>query len=88
MPKSKAKGPIPLTLSPDPTRNLFQKKCVFTEHGVTYIDYKNFNTLRKFINYYAKIKPRYYTGVSPRHQKMLSQAVKRARFMGLLPFCR
>lgn len=81
------KQSIPLILAPDSSKNLFSKKCVFTQNKIPYIDYKNVATLRNFVNYYGKIKPRYYTGVSQRYQKMLSKAIKRARFMALMPFC-
>jgi small subunit ribosomal protein S18 len=55
---------------------------------VKHIDYKNITLLRQYTTYFYKIKPRYYTGVGLRHQKMLAQALKRARFMALLPYNR
>lgn len=77
----------PITIKRDETRNLFKKKCSFCEYKIPYIDYKNVTTLRDYMNYYSKIKPRYYSGNCLRHQKMLSKAVKKARVMALLPYC-
>ncbi|MCH7606869.1 MAG: 30S ribosomal protein S18, partial [Chloroflexi bacterium] len=51
-----------------------------------YIDYKDVKTLKYFINGFKKIKARYYTGVCLRHQKALSQAIKRSREVALVPF--
>lgn len=51
-----------------------------------YVDYKNLKYLRKFISKYGKIVPRYYTGVSLKHQKQLAKAIKNARRMALLPY--
>lgn len=64
------------------------KNCHFCEEGIDFIDYKNEDLMRRFITYFAKIKPRYYTGVCLRHQKMYAKAVKRARHMALLVFTR
>lgn len=50
------------------------------------IDYKNVELLSKYITKFWKIIPRYYSWVSLKNQKRLSQAIKRARIMALLPF--
>lgn len=50
------------------------------------IDYKDIETLKKFINPHGKIMPRRRTGLSAANQRTLAQAVKRARFMALLPY--
>jgi len=50
------------------------------------IDYKNFNILKEFLSDRAKILPRKYSGLSAKQQRKLSTEVKRARFLGLLPF--
>lgn len=63
-----------------------ERPCPFTKAGVTSVDWKDFPTLKNFTDYFGNIKKRYYTGTSLRHQKMLKQAVERARFMGLLPY--
>ena len=50
------------------------------------IDYKNVELLKKYITKFWKITPRYYTWVSLKNQKKLSNAIKRARMVALLPF--
>lgn len=63
-----------------------RKSCPFTASGITHIDYKDIETLKEFITDRGKIMPRRITGVSLRHQRMLTNAIKRARYMALLPF--
>lgn len=63
-----------------------KKSCPFSANGRNKIDYKDVETLQQFITERGKILPRRITGVSHRHQKLLSQAIKRARYMALLPF--
>lgn len=63
-----------------------KKRCPFTAAGMKEIDYKDVDTLSKFITERGKILPRRITGVSARHQKLLSEAIKRARHVALLPF--
>ena len=63
-----------------------KKRCPFTASGVNDIDYKDIDTLSKFITERGKILPRRITGVSAYHQKRLAAAIKRARHMALLPF--
>lgn len=63
-----------------------RKRCPFTALGLREIDYKDVDTLTKFITERGKILPRRITGVSAFHQKRLAEAVKRARHMALLPF--
>lgn len=63
-----------------------KKNCYFTENKIQYIDYKNVKMLRRFIDRFGRIKPRYYTGTTLRYQKQLEKAIKRARIMGLIPF--
>lgn len=50
------------------------------------IDYKDLETLKRFINPHGKIMPRRRTGLSAAGQRSLAQAVKRARYMALLPY--
>ncbi len=72
-----------------PIENLFSKKrkqCPFTAAGVRHIDYKDIDTLIRFITERGKILPRRITGVSVGHQRMLCSAIKKARHMALLPF--
>ncbi|MGW2258920.1 30S ribosomal protein S18 [Streptomyces sp. NPDC004749] len=54
--------------------------------GITYIDYKNTDLLRKFISDRGKIRSRRVTRVSARQQRQLARAIKNAREMGLLPY--
>lgn len=63
-----------------------RKRCPFTTAGMRHIDYKDIDTLRKFITDRGKILPRRITGVSAWHQRHLVRAIKRARHMALLPF--
>lgn len=62
------------------------KACPFTEAGIHHIDYKDIDTLNQFITEHGKIIPRRISGISLRHQRMLTNAIKRARYMALLPF--
>ena len=62
------------------------KQCKFTKAGLEYIDYKNTEMLVRFINDQGKILPRRVTGTSAKHQRQLNTAIKRARFMSLLPY--
>ncbi len=61
--------------------------CKFTVEGVKEIDYKDLNTLKQFITETGKIVPSRITGTSARYQRQLARAIKRARFLGLLPYC-
>ncbi|MDD5026133.1 MAG: 30S ribosomal protein S18 [Candidatus Peribacteraceae bacterium] len=62
------------------------KKCPFKEKGVAYIDYKDYPLLKQYVDYFGNIRQRYYTGVSLKYQKMLKQAIERARFMGMMAY--
>jgi small subunit ribosomal protein S18 len=63
-----------------------RKYCRFTAEGIEYIDYKDLNLLRNFITETGKIVPSRVTGTSARYQRQLATAVKRARFLALLPY--
>jgi len=63
-----------------------RKPCPFVAAGIREIDYKDVELLSRFITEKGKILPRRITGVSAYYQRMLSNAIKRARFMALLPF--
>ncbi len=58
----------------------------FASNNIKYIDYKDTDNLKKFLNPNAKIVSRRRTGLTAKNQRKLSSAVKHARFMGLLPF--
>jgi len=60
--------------------------CVKSSTGKVYVDYKNTDTLRRLLTPNGKIQGRKKTGLNAREQRMVAQAVKRARQMGLLPF--
>ena len=62
------------------------KQCYFTENHIKYIDHKDVDILKKFLNPHARIISRKKTGVTAHHQRNLAIAIKHARFMGLLPF--
>ena len=63
-----------------------QKYCRFKKNGIKYIDYKDPNFLLKFVNDQGKILPRRITGTSAKYQRKVTQAVKRARHLALLPY--
>ena len=62
------------------------KYCRFKKSGIKFIDYKDPDFLMKFINEQGKLLPRRITGTSAKYQKRVSQAVKRARHLAILPY--
>ena len=68
--------------------NLFKRKkfCRFTAEGVKQIDFKDVDVLKDFIQENGKIMPARITGTKARYQRQLSTAIKRARFLALLPY--
>lgn len=58
----------------------------FKENQIDYIDYKDVSTLRKFTNPYGRILSRRRTGLTASNQRRVANAIKRARFMGFLPY--
>lgn len=66
--------------------NKKKKVCPIDEAGVTQIDYKDTAFLKKFLTKFNRIIPRYYSGTTLRNQKKLAVAIKRARYMALLPY--
>jgi len=64
------------------------KNCFFCSQNVKDIDYKETELLKRFISSQAKIIDPRYTATCAKHQRRLATAIKRARFMGLLPFVR
>ncbi len=77
-----------------PSRRRFQhqrysprpKVCAFCVDHVAHIDYKDVNMLRRYLTDRGKIKPRRQTGTCAKHQRRLAVALKRARYLALLPF--
>lgn len=63
-----------------------KKVCAFCQNKVESIDYKDVNTLKRYITEGGKIIPRRMTGVCAKHQRLLTKAIKRARIVDLLPF--
>ena len=63
-----------------------KKYCRFKKNGIKYVDYKDPEFLKKFLNEQGKILPRRITGTSLKYQRKVGQAVKRARLIALLPF--
>jgi len=68
--------------------NYFRRRkfCRFTAEGVTEIDYKDIGLLKNYITENGKIVPSRITGTSAKYQRQLSTAIKRARFLALLPY--
>ena len=62
------------------------KQCFFKQNDIKHVDYKDTEILKKFLNPHARILAKKRTDVSAMYQRKLAEAVKRARFMGLLPF--
>jgi len=65
-----------------------QKSCPFSGEGAPAIDWKDVRTLQRFVSERGKMTPSRITAVSQKKQRELAKAVKRARFMGLLPYVR
>lgn len=63
-----------------------RKFCRFTADGVTEIDYKDLNVLKQYVGESGKIVPSRITGTKAKYQRQLATAVKRARFLALLPY--
>ena len=61
-------------------------QCPFKAAGIEYIDYKDIETLKRYVNEEGRILPRRMTGVSAKFQRQLTTAIKRARHVALLPF--
>ena len=63
-----------------------KKVCAFCVDKIEAIDYKDISRLRRFVSERAKILPRRVTGTCARHQRELTVAIKRARYLSLLPY--
>jgi small subunit ribosomal protein S18 len=62
------------------------KQCYFCVNNIAEVDYKDTQTLRKFLSAYMKILPKKRTGTCSKHQRKLAIAIKRSRIIALLPF--
>jgi small subunit ribosomal protein S18 len=66
--------------------NTNSKQCYFSQNNIQHIDYKDTDILKKFLNPHARLMARKRTGVTAKNQRKLANAVKRARFMALIPY--
>jgi len=68
---------------------MFRRKkfCRFTVEGTKEIDYKDIAVLKNYISETGKIVPSRITGTNARYQRQLAKAIKRARYLALLPYC-
>ncbi|MBI2038129.1 MAG: 30S ribosomal protein S18 [Candidatus Magasanikbacteria bacterium] len=62
------------------------KACYYCVNNKLVVDYKDFNTLRRFVSSYMKIAPRRRSGLCAKHQRQVASAVKRARQASLMPY--
>ncbi len=63
-----------------------KKYCRFTAEGIKEIDYKDLDILQQYVTETGKIVPSRITGTKAKYQRQLATAVKRARFLALLPY--
>ena len=66
--------------------NFKKRSCPLSSTGAPKVDYKNINLLKRYISERGKILPSRITSVSTKKQRELSKAIKRARFLALLPY--
>ena len=64
-----------------------RRYCKFTVEGIKEIDYKDLNLLKNYVTETGKIIPSRISGTSTRYQRQLATAVKRARYLALIPYC-
>ena len=81
-------GKKPMFKKRDPNKSLFKRKkfCRFTVGHVEFIDYKDVAYLKQFTNPHAKMLSKKRTGIPAGKQRDIMQAIKRARYMALLPY--
>jgi len=86
--KGKGKGKFGKDKKYKGQRALFRRRkfCRFTADKVEWIDYKDVEVLKDFVNETGKIIPARITGTAAGYQRQLSDAIKRARFLALLPY--
>ncbi len=63
-----------------------KRACYFKSNNIQHVDYKDVETLKKFLSSYGKIRPRRRSGLSSMFQRKVAKAIKQARIAGLLPF--
>ncbi len=64
-----------------------KKFCRFTAEGINQIDYKDLGILKAYVSETGKIVPSRITGTKAKYQRQLATAIKRARYLALLPYC-
>ncbi|MDR2875943.1 MAG: 30S ribosomal protein S18 [Methylobacillus sp.] len=71
------------------SRDMFRRRryCRFSAEGIKEVDYKDVDLLKDFINENGKIIPARITGTKARYQRQLTTAIKRARYLALMPYC-
>jgi len=67
-------------------KEVVEKKCWYCSNGIKFVDYKDVQTLRKFVSSYLKIAPRRRSGLCAYHQRKVAKAIKQARIAGLMGF--
>ena len=91
-PAARAGGPPAARPSPDAQerprgRGRWRRRvCPMCENKISFVDYKDFNFLRRFISDRGRIVSRRKSGACAKHQRVLAQAIKRARHLALLPY--
>jgi len=68
------------------TEEILNKKCDLCMEKIKAVDYKDVNSLRRFVSSYGKIIAKKRTGNCAKHQRMIASAIKKARFLALLPY--
>ena len=63
-----------------------KRQCIFCKKKIDFIDYKDVQSLNRFLTPWAKMKSARDTGNCSKHQRRLAEAIKRARFLALLPY--
>jgi small subunit ribosomal protein S18 len=76
-----------MTMRTDTMRRA-KTSCPITEAGIRFVDYKDERLLARFITDNGKILPSRLSGVDARHQRQLAKAIKKARYLALLPYTR
>ncbi len=61
-------------------------QCFFSQNNIKHIDYKDVEILKKFLNPHGRMLAKKRTGITAKNQRKLSEAIKRSRYMGLLPY--
>jgi len=63
-----------------------KRQCIFCKKKIDFIDFKDAGSLNRFMSAWAKLKSARDTGNCAKHQRRLAEAIKRARFLALLPY--